>query len=485
MNWRWRRVFLSAQIRILGWLVLLFLLSIIISIFTIRQILSAQLTERVQRSLEQEIEEVQRLVEGRNPTTGEPFGDDVAAIFDVFLSRSVPEDNEFFITLLNGSIYQTSPIALPEILITHPSFLDTLDLSQPKLGQQSQFGETIIYRVHPIETSGDVQGVFVVAQLLRSQQQEIDQAVIVASKVIGSVLMIALGLAWLAIGRVLSPLKLLTETARSIQDFNQSLTQRIPVRGDDEIAELTATFNQMLDRLQTSFTTQREFINDASHEFQTPITVIQGHLEVLGNSLHHQSDELTDAIELMNDELNRMSRLVDDLLLLARAERPDFLNLELIDVSRLTDELYAKATALAPRQWQIASRAAIRIVADRQRITQAIMNLVQNAVEHTKNGDVIELGSQLIRDEIADEVCFWVRDSGVGIDAVDHRRIMQRFARAANTRRKSKGAGLGLSIVKAIAEAHGGRVSISSKLGKGSQFNVIIPLDPPQEVTVR
>ena len=154
-------------------------------------------------------------------------------------------------------------------------------------------------------------------------------------------------------------------------------------------------------------------------------------------------------------------------------------------MSRLTDELYAKATALAPRQWQIASRAAIRIVADRQRITQAIMNLVQNAVEHTKNGDVIELGSQLIRDEIADEVCFWVRDSGVGIDAVDHKRIMQRFARAANTRRKSNGAGLGLSIVKAIAEAHGGRVSISSKLGKGSQFNVIIPLDPPQEMTVR
>ena len=296
MNWRWRRVFLSAQIRILGWLVLLFLLSIIISIFTIRQILSAQLTERVQRSLEQEIQEVQRLVEGRNPTTGEPFGNDVAAIFDVFLSRSVPEDNEFFITLLNGNVYQTSPIALPEVLITHPSFLDTLDLNQPKLGQQSQFGETIIYRVHPIETSGDVQGVFVVAQLLSSQQQEIDQAVI-ASKVIGSVLMIALGLAWLAIGRVLSPLKLLTETARSIQDFNQSLTQRIPVRGDDEIAELTATFNQMLDRLQTSFTTQREFINDASHEFQTPITVIQGHLEVLGNSLHHQSDEFTDAIE--------------------------------------------------------------------------------------------------------------------------------------------------------------------------------------------
>jgi signal transduction histidine kinase len=486
MNWRWRRVFWSAQVRILGWLVILFLSSIIISIFTIRQILLTQLTERAQRALEQEIEEVQRLVGGLNPAKGEPFGDDVDAIFDVFLSRSVPEDNEFFITLLNGSVYKTSPIALPEVLIADASFLNSFDqLSQPDWGLKSQFGETIIYRAQPIETQGDVQGVFVVVQLLSRQQREIDQAVLVASKVVGSVLLIALGLAWLAIGRVLSPLKLLTETARSIQDFSQNLNYRIPVKGEDEIAELTVTFNQMLDRLQTSFTTQREFINDASHEFQTPITVIRGHLEILNNSLHPQSDELADAIELMNDELNRMSRLVDDLLLLARAERPDFLSLELLDVSKLTDELYAKATALAPRQWQLASRAAIRIVADRQRITQAVMNLVQNAAEHTSEGNVIELGSQLIRNETADEVCFWVRDTGVGIDAVDHTRIMQRFARAANTRRKSKGAGLGLSIVKAIAEAHGGRVTVSSKLGEGCQFNFVIPLDPPQEVMPR
>jgi signal transduction histidine kinase len=208
-------------------------------------------------------------------------------------------------------------------------------------------------------------------------------------------------------------------------------------------------------------------------------------LEVLNHSLSNYSNELSDAIDLMNDELNRMSRLVDDLLLLARAERPDFLNLELIDASKLTDELFAKATALAPRQWQLASRATIRIVADRHRITQAVMNLMQNAVEHTEENSAIEFGSQLIRNTTIDEVCFWVRDSGVGIDPIDHTRIMQRFARAANTQRKSKGAGLGLSIVQAIAEAHGGRVSVSSKLGEGCQFHIFFPLDPPQEVMSR
>jgi signal transduction histidine kinase len=488
MNWRWRKFFLSAQTRILIWLGILIFLSVVVSIFTIRQILSTLLTERVQRSLEQEIEEVQRLVGGRNPATGEEFGDDIEAIFDVFLSRSVPEDDEFFITLVNGEIYQTSPIALPAILNERSSFLQSLSqVNQLQQGMKRVGWETVIYLAYPIETNrdGSIQGVFVVLQLLKNKQQEIDDAVLVAAKVIGLVMLVALGLAWVAIGQVLSPLKLLTETARSIHDVTQNLEQRIPICGEDEIAELTMTFNQMLDRLQTSFATQREFINDASHEFQTPITVIRGHLDLLIHLLDQNAHEMQDAVNLMHGELDRMSRLVDDLLLLAKAERPDFLSLELVDVDRLTQELYAKATALAPRNWRLASTVSIRIVADRQRMTQAVMNLVQNAVEHTHPGDTIELGSKLTEDPIITGVCFWVRDTGVGIHPDDQVRIIQRFARATNTRRKSKGAGLGLAIVKAISEAHGGCVGVFSKLGEGSQFNITIPLDPPQESTFR
>ncbi|MFQ4142307.1 HAMP domain-containing sensor histidine kinase [Chlorogloeopsis sp. ULAP02] len=475
---KWRKFFLGARARILVWLVVLISLSTAISIFAIRQILFAQLLQRVQRSLEQEVEEIQRLVNGRNPATGEPFGDNVAAIFDVFLSRSVPEDDEFFITLLNGEVYQTSPIALPDALSTDTNLLRSLaQIERPIQGQKSTGWETIVYLAHPIQASGKDRSVFVVAHSLSNQQREIDRAVLVAAQVIISVLLLALILAWIAIGRVLSPLELLTETARSIKDFDQSLNRRIPIKGVDEIAELTATFNKMLDRLQASFASQREFINDASHEFQTPITVIRGNLEVLSQSLGKRYE----ALDLMHDELNRMSRLVDDLLLLARAERPDFLNLELLEVSKLTQELFAKATALAPRDWQLASVASIRIVADRQRITQAVMNLVQNAVEHTKASDVIELGSQLV----GDAVCFWVKDTGIGIAPADQVRIMQRFARAASSRRKSKGAGLGLSIVQAIAQAHGGQVTVASELGKGSRFSITLPLDPPQDKIVR
>ncbi|MEL6765434.1 MAG: HAMP domain-containing sensor histidine kinase, partial [Cyanobacteria bacterium J06607_6] len=169
----------------------------------------------------------------------------------------------------------------------------------------------------------------------------------------------------------------------------------------------------------------------------------------------------------------RMGRFVNDLLLLAKAERPDFLQLETLHAIAFMPEMFAKIQPLGDRDWQLSTRWAGKFVADRQWLTGALVNLAQNAVEHTCPNDVIELGVEHINSQVR----FWVRDTGEGISLADQTRIFDRFARAANTYRRSEGAGLGLAIVKTIAEAHGGHIELSSQVGVGSTFNLILPID--------
>ena len=172
-----------------------------------------------------------------------------------------------------------------------------------------------------------------------------------------SVLLIASALAWVVAGRLLAPLRALDETARSISETD--LTRRIPVSGNDEIAELARTFNAMVDRLEGAFASQRAFVSDASHELRTPITIVRGHLELLGDD----PDERRETIALVTDELDRMSRFVDDLLLLAKAERNDFLRVDEVELGALTDELLDKAAGLGPRTWALEARGEARAAA--------------------------------------------------------------------------------------------------------------------------
>jgi signal transduction histidine kinase len=174
--------------------------------------------------------------------------------------------------------------------------------------------------------------------------------------------------------------------------------------------------------------------------------------------------------------------LVNDLLLLAKTERVDFLKLEPVDISTLVEEMYLKATALSnDRQYQLEDQATGSIWVDRQRITEAVMNLVENAVQHTISGDTIILGSRVNQQKIE----IWVQDTGEGIPIAEQQRIFERFARVAHTRRRSDGSGLGLSIVKAIAVAHGGSVIVHSEVGTGSTFTLVLPIRQRHDVSSR
>jgi two-component system, OmpR family, sensor kinase len=471
-----RRFFTSARARILASYLILLLFSTAVGTIVLREVLLARAGERVDDALVQETREFSRLVrDGRNPETGEPFGSDVGAIFDVFLDRNVPAEAEAFYTFVDGEAHDERWAPSVEQRRLGP-IDDLAETTTPQRGEFELEDETRFrYVALPVKApSGQVRGVFAVVIDLSDELAEVNDALQLAVGVNVGVLILASMLAWVIAGRVLQPLRLLRDTARSISESD--LTRRIPVEGEDELADLARTFNEMLDRLEEAFASQKSFISDAGHELRTPITIIRGHLDVMGDD----PEERRETLDLVRDELDRMGRLVNDLLLLARASRPDFLQPETVDLDDLTRELFAKASALANRDWRLSSVGHGRIVADRQRVTQAVMNLSQNAVSHTRAGDGVELGSDLRNGHVR----LWVQDTGPGVPEQEQARIFERFVRLDRSP-AGEGAGLGLAITRAVAEAHGGRVELDSRPGAGARFTVIIPTEPPQEVSPR
>ena len=456
----------SARTRVLAAFVILLALSTGVSLLLEREILRSQLSSEIDREMAQEVREFRRLVAGNDPRTGKPFGADLRAIFDVYLSRNVPDEGEAILSYVGGRRYKS---------IRALDRQDPVDELFVRLGGAVRSGATergeietsagtARYLAVPVVAAGRTAGTFVVANFPRDEQAEVDSAVELAFQISAVIFLIALGIAWVAAGRVLVPLRLLSDTARSITESD--LTRRIPTHGRDEVAQLGATFNEMLDRLESAFATQRRFLDDAGHELRTPITIVRGHLELL------ESDpvERAETIALVLEELDRMARIVNDLVVLAKSEEPGFLEIETVDVAELTDKLEANVSALTPRAWTVESRGVGVVAADRQRLAQAVLQLAHNAVRYTADGDPLALGSA-----VADgNVRFWVRDGGPGIPIEEQARIFERFSRGGHARGE-EGAGLGLSIIKAIAEAHGGRVEVESRPGRGATFTIVIP----------
>ncbi|MBW4511329.1 MAG: HAMP domain-containing protein [Scytonematopsis contorta HA4267-MV1] len=488
--------FWSTRTQILLWYILIFGFIFTIFVPAFRHVLYVRVNNRVNREITEKMQVFEELIGGISAVPDEIEGtatheaanqlrkadkrliaipktqEELEEFFDAFLGNQLPEDDTFLIALTEERFYKSSPRARPKELSRDSQLIiKWAKLTESKRGEEILPGssiESIVYFAKPVKINGQVMGVFVIANPTSGERGEVLEAVAVIIQVGSGVLFLALILAWFASGKILAPLRLLTRTARNISESD--LSQRINIDGDGELAELANTFNEMMDRLQNAFVSQRNFINDAGHELRTPITIIRGNLELMNND---DPQEVEETIVLVNDELERMERFVNDLILLAKAEHPDFLQLETVDIAILTEEIFTKVRALAERNWQLERVGKGKIIADRQRLTQAVMNLAQNATQYTTTTDTISLGSLINKDKFS----FWVRDTGEGIVEVDQKRIFQRFARAANSRRRSEGAGLGLSIVQAIVEAHKGEITLESKPGEGSTFTLILPLE--------
>ena len=487
-----RRV--PARLLIMSWVILLMAIVLFLVNVVTWSALNARTDERIDRALSQETREFEEFASiGVDPRTGEPFTD-VSSLIRVHLERQYPDHSEILFgwvdegegtegapqragapgsegdpAIESGRIRQGQEP--PYDLSADPEAVEAILGSTNARGILETPAGPVEWeklRVLPPEGNDGPGGWFVIGYFT-------DQERATVNATMGTIaLMSTLGLfatgsaAWWVAGRILAPVRLVRRTAAAISE--EDLTQRIEVSGRDDIAALAEQFNIMLDRLEGAFNEQRRFVDDAGHELRTPITIVRGHLELMGDS----PEEREEVVRLVTDELDRMGRIVEDLLLLAKAQQPDFVRPEPVSLAELTSDIDAKVRPLGDRSWRLEAVAEGTARLDPQRITQAMVQLAANAVRYGPPGSTVRIGSALV----GSNVRLWVSDQGAGIPAEDHGRIFERFSRGGRTARGGDGgAGLGLAIVRAIAEAHHGRVDLRSTPGHGSTFTLVIPVD--------
>jgi signal transduction histidine kinase len=296
-------------------------------------------------------------------------------------------------------------------------------------------------------------------------------------------LILSAWIAWLIIGMTLQRIDRVRHEVAAIAD-GRSLHRRVST--DDatpEVGSLIETLNAMIARLESSFMALRRFTADASHELKTPLAVLRADVERAMHEAISPNERLV-ALEEALQEIARMTDLVESLLTLARAdERQLELHREPVDLHELTQEVYETALILgegANVTVNLPFTAEVSVMGDRARLRQLFLNLVTNAIKYTPPGGRVDLGLG----KHPTTVTFAVRDTGMGIAAVDLPHIFERFWRADRVRTRTSergGVGLGLAISQWIATAHGGTLTVSSRLGRGSLFTVTLPREDSGE----
>ena len=291
-----------------------------------------------------------------------------------------------------------------------------------------------------------------------------------------AIAIVAAGLAaWLSSYQALHPLDNVTKTALQITSADD-LSRRIPYTGSskDEVGQLVAAFNQTLSRLENLFSNQRRFLADVGHELRTPLTVIKGNVGLMRKIKDFDEESLV----TIEDEVDRLTRMVGDLLLLAQAESGKIpLAHEVVELDTLLLEVLNQMQVLARDRVKLSlgDIDQVLVCGDRDRLKQVAVNLIGNAINYTPRGGEIVVGLG----KVSDRAQFTVTDNGPGISAEDLPHIFERFYRSEKSRTRQKdgkGFGLGLSIAYWIVRNHGARIEVNSTEGKGTTFCVWLPL---------
>ncbi len=422
----------------------------------------ADINDRVSDQIDKEMAEFAQFAKVRRAAGVRSIPDLVTG----FLSSNLPGTSELMVGFWDGGSQRWSFSERGD-LAKDPRFATAVGDRVTTGGAETIATEwgPVYLDVQPLE-GVNRDGAFVVAHFLDDDREALNRTM--RTYAIAALLALALVTAVAAqqAGRLLRPVRVLRQTAEEIEEGD--LSRRIPETGNDDITDLTRTVNAMLARLERAFAGQRAFLDDAGHELRTPLTVLRGHLELLDTG---DTSDVERTRALLLDELDRMSRLVDDLITLAKADRPDFVRCKPVDIGPLVDSALVKARALGDRAWVLDENAEVEAEIDQQRITQALLQLADNAVKHTVPGDTIGFGARAVDADLE----LWVRDTGHGV-ADEHKQVVfERFGRG-QVAEHDEGFGLGLSIVSAIVEGHAGTVRVLDETPKGARFVITVPL---------
>jgi heavy metal sensor kinase len=297
--------------------------------------------------------------------------------------------------------------------------------------------------------------------------------VLMVAAAIGALISVLLG--YLTTKRMLSPINKITETAREIG--SSDLGRRLSVSGpDDEIKKLALTFNSMLDRLEQSFKKQKQFVSDASHELRTPLSVIKGYVDLLDRWGKEKEEVRDEAIQAIKAEAENMKHLMENLLLLARADDSELKKEEEeFSFNELIAEIIKEFQLLASEiEFEFDAAAKIKLLADKNLFKQLLRIFLDNAVKFSSQGSSIVIKLDKMKN---DYFYFSIADEGPGIKETDLPYVFDRFYQADKSRtRKKEGSGLGLAIARQIVDSYQGKIEVESEPGHGTKFIIKLPL---------